>query len=71
VVTLPLAGALAHLLVRATAKDPIPPGWTAKGSMPPGWMAHPVGMEELVLGYLRESGDATLPSPSRAGQEMT
>jgi ABC-2 type transport system ATP-binding protein len=71
VVNLRRAGALAHLLVRSTAKDPIPPGWTAKNSIPPGWMAHPVGLEELVLGYLRESGDATLPSPSRAGQEVT
>jgi ABC-2 type transport system ATP-binding protein len=40
-----------HLLVRATADDPVPPGWEA----------HPVGMEELALAYLREPGAATLP----------
>ena len=38
--------AQAHLLVRATADDPVPPGWEA----------HPVGLEELALAYLREPG---------------
>ena len=38
--------AQAHLLVRATADDPVPPGWEA----------HPVGLEELVLAYLRPTG---------------
>jgi ABC-2 type transport system ATP-binding protein len=42
-----------HLLVRATAGDPVPPGWEA----------HPVGMEELALAYLREPSAATLPGP--------
>jgi ABC-2 type transport system ATP-binding protein len=42
-----------HLLVRATADDPVPPGWEA----------HPVGMEELALAYLREPSAATLPGP--------
>ena len=41
----------AHLLVRATADDPVPPGW----------QAHPVGLEELALAYLRE------PAAARAG----
>jgi ABC-2 type transport system ATP-binding protein len=52
--------AQAHLLVRATADDPVPPGWEA----------HPVGLEELVLAYLREPGAAALPGPARgrAGQ---
>jgi ABC-2 type transport system ATP-binding protein len=45
--------AQAHLLVRATADDPVPPGWEA----------HPVGLEELALAYLREPGAAALPGP--------
>jgi ABC-2 type transport system ATP-binding protein len=49
------ADAQAHLLVRATADDPVPPGWEA----------HPVGLEELALAYLREPGAAALPGPAR------
>jgi ABC-2 type transport system ATP-binding protein len=49
------AEAQAHLLVRATAADPVPPGWEA----------HPVGLEELALAYLREPGAAVLPGPAR------
>jgi len=49
------AEAQAHLLVRATADDPVPPGWEA----------HPVGLEELALGYLREPGAASMPGPAR------
>jgi ABC-2 type transport system ATP-binding protein len=49
------AGAQAHLLVRATADDPVPLGWEA----------HPVGLEELALGYLREPGAAALHGPAR------
>ena len=48
--------AQAHLLVRATADDPVPPGWEA----------HPVGLEELALAYLREPAAAALPGPARA-----
>jgi len=48
--------AQAHLLVRATAGDPVPPGWEA----------HPVGLEELALAYLREPGAAALPGPARS-----
>jgi ABC-2 type transport system ATP-binding protein len=44
-----------HLLVRATAEDPVPGGWEA----------HPVGLEELALAYLREPGAAALPGPDR------
>jgi ABC-2 type transport system ATP-binding protein len=44
-----------HLLVRATADDPVPRGWEA----------HPVGLEELALAYLREPGAAALPGPVR------
>jgi ABC-2 type transport system ATP-binding protein len=48
--------AQAHLLVRiADPSDPVPPGWEA----------HPVGLEELVLAYLREPGAAALPGPAR------
>ena len=49
------AGTVAHLLVRnKTAAEPAPPGWEA----------HQVGLEELVLAYLREPGAAALPGPS-------
>jgi ABC-2 type transport system ATP-binding protein len=47
--------AQAHLLVRATADDPVPPGWEA----------HPVGLEELALAYLREPAATALPGPAR------
>jgi ABC-2 type transport system ATP-binding protein len=49
------AQAQAHLLVRAAADDPVPPGWEA----------HPVSLEELALAYLREPGAAALPGPAR------
>jgi ABC-2 type transport system ATP-binding protein len=55
VVYLRRAEAQAHLLVRVPADDPVPPGWEA----------HPVGLEELVLAYLREPGAAALPGPAR------
>jgi ABC-2 type transport system ATP-binding protein len=48
--------AQAHLLVRATMNDPVPPGWEA----------HPVGLEELTLAYLREPGAGALPGPARS-----
>src|SRR5271170_7565378 len=55
----------AHLLVRATADDQIPPGWES----------HPVGLEELALAYLREPEAAALPGPIRSrgveGAEVT
>jgi ABC-2 type transport system ATP-binding protein len=51
--------ARAHLLVRAGADDPVPPGW----------QAHPVGLEELALAYLREPGAGPLPGP--AGDQDT
>jgi ABC-2 type transport system ATP-binding protein len=49
-----------HLLVRAGADDPVPPGWTG----------HPVGMEELALAYLREPGAGALPGP-RGGAHLS
>ena len=54
VVHLRRAEAQAHLLVRATAGDPVPPGWET----------HSVGLEELALAYLREPGAAALPGPA-------
>jgi ABC-2 type transport system ATP-binding protein len=48
-------GAQAHLLVRRNG-DATP--------APPGWEAHPVGLEELALAYLREPGAAVLPGPA-------
>ena len=48
-------GAQAHLLVRANRGR----------SGPAGWEAHPVGLEELALAYLREPGAAALPGPAR------
>jgi ABC-2 type transport system ATP-binding protein len=49
-------GTQAHLLVRTSGTaDPVPPGWEA----------HPVGLEELALAYLREPGAAALPGPAR------
>ena len=48
------AGTVAHLLVRKNgAAEPVPSGWEA----------HPVGLEELVLAYLREPGATALPGP--------
>jgi ABC-2 type transport system ATP-binding protein len=47
--------AQAHLLIRAAADDPIPPGF----------QAHPVGLEELAMAYLREPGAGALPGPAR------
>ena len=45
-----------HLLVKTNGStDPVPPGWEM----------HPVGLEELALSYLRDSGAAALPGPAR------
>jgi ABC-2 type transport system ATP-binding protein len=52
----------AHLLVRTnTTSDPVPPGW----------QAHPVGLEELTLAYLREPDAAALPGPARTSEVAT
>jgi ABC-2 type transport system ATP-binding protein len=49
------AGTQAHLLVRGPrAAEPALSGWEAS----------PVGLEELVLAYLREPGAAALPGPA-------
>ncbi|MGW0881799.1 ABC transporter ATP-binding protein [Streptomyces sp. NPDC002671] len=45
--------AQAHLLVRTP--DP--------SAAPPGWQRHPVGLEELVLAYMREPSASALPGP--------
>jgi len=60
VVHLRRGGAQAHLLVRAGADDPVPPGWEA----------HPVGLEELALAYLREPDAGALPGPDRSGNTV-
>jgi ABC-2 type transport system ATP-binding protein len=49
-------GAQAHLLVKTNGDA---------GPLPPGWEAHPVGLEELALAYLREPAAATLPGATR------
>ncbi len=49
-------GTQAHLLVRQNGTDP---------PVQPGWEAHPVGLEELTLAYLREPGASALPGPAR------
>ncbi len=36
-------------------------------TVPGGWQAHPVTLEELVLGYLREPGASALPGPETLG----
>jgi ABC-2 type transport system ATP-binding protein len=61
------AGMQAHLLVRDGGPD--------GRAVPPGWESHPVGLEELVLAYLRPAGGGTRqaaggtssagPSPAR------
>jgi ABC-2 type transport system ATP-binding protein len=51
------AAAQAHVLVRTSGPaEPVPPGWEA----------HPVGLEELILAYLRAPGGAAQPGPSAA-----
>jgi ABC-2 type transport system ATP-binding protein len=49
------AQAQARLLARASG---------AADLVPPGWEAHPVGLEELAMAYLRGSGAAALPGPA-------
>ncbi|MEV0975202.1 ABC transporter ATP-binding protein [Microtetraspora glauca] len=58
------ATAQTHLLIRAT-------GQTL--ATPPGWRKEPVGLEELVLAYLREPDAFALPGPrtSDATKEAT
>jgi ABC-2 type transport system ATP-binding protein len=48
--------AQAHLIVRTTTLEPVPPGWDAQ----------PVGLEELTLAYLRAPATATRAWPTRA-----
>jgi ABC-2 type transport system ATP-binding protein len=55
------AEAQAHLLVRAAADDPVPPGWTARTA----------SLEELALAYLREPGAVALPDPGRGRGTQT
>jgi len=48
------AGAQAHLLVRTGGR---------RAEVPTGWEAHEVGLEEMVLAYLRDPGASALPGP--------
>ena len=50
---------------RRGAGPPAGPDHGADDPVPPGWEAHPVGLEELALAYLREPGAAALPGPAR------
>ncbi|MCO6005465.1 ABC transporter ATP-binding protein [Actinoallomurus purpureus] len=54
------AFAQAHLLVRAA--DP--------SAAPPGWQRQSVGLEELVLAYMREPSASVLPGPKSAPGEQ-
>jgi len=49
------AEAQAHLLVRATGDDPVPPGWAARAP----------SLEELALAHLREPGTVALQGSGR------
>lgn len=49
----------AHLLVRASGREPVPAGFAAQ----------PAVLEELVLAYLREPGATSLPGPDRTEAE--
>jgi ABC-2 type transport system ATP-binding protein len=54
------AEAQAHLLIKTNGSS---------DAVPPGWEAHPVSLEELTLGYLREPGtcgSARLPQDKRS-----
>jgi ABC-2 type transport system ATP-binding protein len=48
---------VAHVLARVDSAEPMP-----------GWEAHPVGLEELVLGYLRRAQSGEQPQPD--GKEL-
>jgi len=57
VVQVSRAAAQAHVLVRTSGPaEPVPPGWEA----------HPVGLEELILAYLRAPGGAAQPGVAAA-----
>ena len=58
-------------IVRATLSQIALPELTGLHKAPPGWEAHPVGLEELALAYLREPGAAALPGPAREPSEVT
>ena len=56
--------AQAHVLVRRRPPASSPPGHPRAAGRPPDeWQPHPVTLEELVLGYLREPGASALPGP--------
>jgi ABC-2 type transport system ATP-binding protein len=51
----------AHMLVQATAADPVPRAWEA----------HPVSLEELALAYLRGPIAAALPAQASGGAQLS
>ena len=53
-----------HIAPRRGPGPPAGPG-QRDDPVPAGWEAHPVGLEELALAYLREPGAAALPGPAR------
>ena len=57
VVHVRVARAQAHMLVRTDGPD---------SPVPAGWEAHDVGLEELILAYLRQPDAAALPGPARS-----
>lgn len=57
------SGAQAHVVARTTGPA---------GQVPPGWETHPVGLEELVLAYLRDLDASSLAGPaSRRRRDAT
>jgi ABC-2 type transport system ATP-binding protein len=58
------AGAQAHLLVRNG-------GPAGARTVPPGWEAHPVGLEEVILAYLRPAGAGSSAAESGPRTELT
>ena len=61
--------AQAHVLVRRRPPASSPAGHPqAAGHPPDEWQPHPVTLEELVLGYLREPGASALPGPGPLGK---
>lgn len=57
------AGTQAHLLVRHDGPDRPP--------VPPGWEAHPVGLEEVILAYLRPANGSSSAKDSGSRTELT
>ena len=57
-----LAGRQAHLLARLNGDS--------AASLPRGWEAQAIGLEELVLAYMREPEARAFPGPASADAEL-